>query len=143
MNITATFESIEELKAFAALIGQDPIQAEPHGDPVNAPAVSVIPTAPITAQVAPAAPAATAPQIPLSNPQQAPVSPQMPGAVQTTAPTYTRDDLSRAAVTLMESGRQDDLLALLARFGVEALTQLPQQHYGAFATELRRLGAQI
>lgn len=142
MNITATFESIEELKAFAALIGQDPIQTELHNT-VDAPAVSVIPTAPITAQVAPAAPAATAPQIPLSNPQQAPVSPQMPGAVQTTAPTYTRDDLSRAAVTLMESGRQDDLLALLARFGVEALTQLPQQHYGAFATELRRLGAQI
>lgn len=63
--------------------------------------------------------------------------------VQTAAPSYTADDLARAAMTLMDSGRQGDLINLLAQFGTEALTQLPQEQYGAFATALRGLGAPI
>jgi hypothetical protein len=35
------------------------------------------------------------------------------------------------------------LLALLSKYGVQALTQLDPAQYGAFATELRALGAQI
>jgi hypothetical protein len=53
------------------------------------------------------------------------------------------DDLTKAAVMLMDSGRQADLLNLLSQFGVEALPALPQEMYGAFATALRGLGAQI
>ena len=37
----------------------------------------------------------------------------------------------------------DTLLALLAKYGVQAVTQLKPEQYGAFATELRGLGAQI
>ena len=68
---------------------------------------------------------------------------QIPAQVQTTAQSYTMDDLTKAAVMLMDSGRQADLLNLLAQFGVEALPALPQEQYGAFATALRGLGAQI
>jgi hypothetical protein len=53
------------------------------------------------------------------------------------------DELTNAAVMLMDSGRQADLLNLLAQFGVEALPALPREQYGAFATALRGLGAQI
>ena len=35
------------------------------------------------------------------------------------------------------------LLELLGRHGVQAVTQLQPEQYGAFATELRALGAQI
>ena len=35
------------------------------------------------------------------------------------------------------------LLALLTKYGVQAITQLQPAQYGVFATELRALGAQI
>ena len=73
--------------------------------------------------------------------QQTPVTTSAP--VQTITPSYTMDDLAGAAVPLMESGRQADLLNLLAQFGVESLPALPKEQYGAFATALRGLGAQI
>lgn len=77
--------------------------------------------------------------------QMAPVTPPpvQQAPVQTATPSYTADDLARAAMTLMDSGRQGDLINLLAQFGTEALTQLPQEQYGAFATALRGLGAPI
>ena len=43
----------------------------------------------------------------------------------------------------MDGGKQQEVLALLAKFGVQALTMLPQEQYGNFATELRILGAKI
>ncbi|MCB7067977.1 hypothetical protein [Enterocloster citroniae] len=61
----------------------------------------------------------------------------------TTAPSYTLDDLTRAAIPLMDSGKQPALLQLLKDFGVEALPTLQPEQYGAFATALRGLGAQI
>ena len=82
---------------------------------------------------------------PVQTQQMAPVTPPpvQQAPVQTAAPSYTADDLARAAMTLMDSGRQGDLINLLAQFGTEALTQLPQEQYGAFATALRGLGAPI
>lgn len=74
-----------------------------------------------------------------------PAEPQKPtpAAVPTSQQTYTLDDLARAGMTLMDSGRQADLQGLLKQFGVEALPALPQEQYGSFATALRGLGAQI
>ncbi|PXV85122.1 hypothetical protein C8E03_11946 [Lachnotalea glycerini] len=63
--------------------------------------------------------------------------------IQTATTSYTLDNLSAAAMTLLDTGRQPDLLNLLAQFGVESLPALPQEQYGAFATALRGLGAQI
>lgn len=89
----------------------------------------------------PAAPAAPQKPTPAAQPTP-PVQPSTP-AVPTSQQTYTLDDLARAGMTLMDSGRQADLQGLLKQFGVEALPALPQEQYGAFATALRGLGAQI
>ncbi len=64
-------------------------------------------------------------------------------AVPTSAPSYTRDDLSRAAMQLMDKGLQMQLMGLIQSFGVASLMELPPDQYGAFATGLRGLGAQI
>ena len=71
--------------------------------------------------------------------QPAPAAQQIP----TTAPSYTLDELAKAAMTLMDTGRQAELQGLLGAFGVEALPALPKEQYGAFATALRERGAQI
>ena len=86
-------------------------------------------------------------QPPVQAPQPvAPTEPtqQVPQApVQTQIPTYTQQDLALAATQLMDSGKQQDVLNLIASFGVQALTQLPQEQFGNFATALRTLGAKI
>lgn len=75
--------------------------------------------------------------------------PQTP-APQTPAPqapvsavSYSADDLQKAAIGLMDMGKQPELIALLRSFGVEALPALPTDKYDAFALKLRELGARI
>ena len=100
--------------------------------PETVPPIAPAPVAPVPpiapAPVAPAAPMAPAPPAP------APVA---------TAPAFALDDLARAASALMDAGKQPALIALLGQFGVQALTQLQKDQYGAFATALRQLGAKI
>ena len=96
-------------------------------------ATPVTPAAPV-----PPAPAA-APTAPTAPTQNAPTAP----AVPTSAPSYTRDDLSRAAMTLMDKGMQAQLQQLIQSYGVNSLVELPQDQYGNFATALRGMGAQI
>jgi hypothetical protein len=87
-------------------------------------------------------PPVQAPQsVPTTTPQTPVQAPQAP--VQTQIPTYTQQDLALAATQLMDSGKQADVLNLIASFGVQALTQLPQEQFGNFATALRTLGAKI
>ena len=69
----------------------------------------------------------------------APVTNQVP----TTEVSYDINQIAVAATGLVDTGRQQDLLNLLAKFGVQALTQLDKSQFGAFATELRGLGANI
>lgn len=64
-------------------------------------------------------------------------------AVPVTAPTYTLDQIAKAGANLVDAGKMAQLLALLTKYGVQAVTQLTPDQYGAFATELRALGAQI
>lgn len=66
-----------------------------------------------------------------------------PPAVPTTAATYSLDQLAQAGTQLVDAGRRDELVGLLASFGVQALTQLPKEQYGNFATQLRAMGAKI
>lgn len=122
---------------------------EPRGIPVAAPAAPVAdsaPAAPVNptpAHVAPvAAPVAHTAPVPTEQPAAAPVA-QAPAAVPVTAPTYTVDQIARAGASLVDAGKMEQLLALLARYGVAAVTQLKPDQFGAFATELRALGAQI
>lgn len=73
----------------------------------------------------------------------APVGQSAAPTVPTTEHTYTRDELSRAAMTLMDKGMQVQLQQLIQSYGVASLVDLPADQYGNFATALRGLGAQI
>lgn len=124
--------------------------------------VASYPTAPAPAPApAPAAPVSPAPVTPTQTPAPTatpPVAAPAPTAGQTSAapgntpaptvpvtgaPTYTLDQISRAGASLVDAGKMQQLLELLGRYGVQAVTQLLPEQYGAFATELRALGAQI
>ena len=92
------------------------------------------------------------PVTPTSNivPQQAPVTvissavpQQASAAVPTATATYTIDQLAYAASPLIDAGKLPEVQALLGQFGVNILTELPAEQYGAFATALRGLGAKI
>jgi hypothetical protein len=64
-------------------------------------------------------------------------------AVPTSAQTYSMEQLAVAATQIVDAGRRTELVSLLNSFGVQALTALPKEHYGAFATQLRAAGAKL
>ena len=143
--IHVDFKDFNEMAEFARQLlgGQTGKVPETPAAPVvqPVPTAPVVQDTPVPVQVAavPTAPVVTAPAQPA-----APAKPAQPAAaVPTAQSSYTLDDLARAGMTLMDSGRQGDLLQLLARFGVDAIPALPQAQYGAFATALREMGAQI
>lgn len=113
----------------------------------NAPvAPAPVQTAPTPAPVAASAPAPA--PTPTPTPAAPPVAPMPTAAapapaVPVTAPTYTLDQIAKAGANLVDAGKMEQLLALLTKYGVQAVTQLTPDQYGAFATELRALGAQI
>lgn len=117
-----------------------PVQRVTSSQPVQQQAAPQQIQQPQHASVSQQQPVNTYPQT--QQPVQAPpTTNQQP--VQTSSISYTLDNLSAAAMTLLDAGRQPDLLNLLAQFGVESLPALPAEQYGAFATALRGLGAQI
>ena len=98
---------------------------------------SMFTTATPTPVPAPAVPV-TAPA-PVAAPTPAPAAAPVP----VTAPTYSLEQLARAGASLVDAGKMEQLLALLAKYSVQAVTQLQPDQFGVFATELRSLGAQI
>ena len=75
---------------------------------------------------------------------QTPEPAPTPEPVPTTPATYTLDELQRAAVGLMDKGMSStDLVAMLGEFGVQAITEVPADQFGAFAMKLREKGAEI
>lgn len=125
-QITVVYKDFEEMKAVARelLKGE---QAAPAQEQTAVPVQST--PAPVQSTPAPAC-------------QPAPAAP-VQQAVPTTAPSYTREDLSRAAITLMDKGQQAQLQQLVQSFGVNSLMELPPEQYGNFATALRGMGAEI
>lgn len=105
------------------------------------------PTVP-TVPVAPAVPVAN-PTTPATAPQTVPTAPSTPPvnspspSVPTAAPQYTLEMIAKAGTALVDAGKLGEVSALLGKFGVDVLTALDPSMYGAFATELRALGAQI
>ena len=115
---------VAALMRLAAAVNPDPNILTPDEPRPQMPAPA--PAAPIAPPAAPPAPAPAAPAVPV-----------------TAASTYTLDQIAKAGASLVDAGKMEPLLALLSRYGVQAVTQLAPEHYGAFATELRALGAQI
>ena len=141
--ITVEFKDFEEMKVFARqLLGMEDKPEPVIGTPVTAvPAAQAVP-----AGYAPAAapgPVPTVQPAPPAAVSMPAASQPAPAPVPTSTQSYTQDDLARAAMTLMDAGRQTELLQLLKEFGVESLPALPAAQYGAFATRLRAMGAQI
>lgn len=141
--IHVEFRDFQDMLSFARqLLGQV------EGEKVEKPVQSAV-VAPAATPVAPAVPIQSLPVTPVVPvPTQTPVVQSVPTApvqtpVPTTSVTYTPDDLARAAFALMDSGRQQELIGLLQQFGVNAIPELKPEQYGAFATALRGMGAQI
>lgn len=140
--ITVEFKDYEDMMEFAQKLSGSVQQAQLEP---KLPQISVTPTVPPVSSPVQTTLAASPMQASVQAPQSSPTTP-VPGITQTvptTTQSYTLDDIARAAMILMDSGRQGDLLGLLANFGVDALPALPQAQYGAFATALRGMGAQI
>lgn len=118
--------------------------------PTPAPAVAA-PVAPVTPAVpAPPTGAPQTPAVPVAPTAPAPIpvtaapTPSAPVAPTSPAPGYTLEQLSKAGAGLASDPiKRDQLIALLQQFGVPAITMLPPEQYGAFATALRGLGAKI
>ena len=153
INITLKLEGPEIVKALNSLtellgankVGGVVASAAPSMPEVQQPTqlIHTPPVQPVFAQQVQTPGPAQMP-VQIAQPMQQPV--QMPTpmtAVPTTAQTYSMDQLAVAATQLMDAGRANELRQLLASFGVQALTMLPKEHYGAFAPQLRAMGAKI
>ena len=104
-------------------------------------ASTAVPTAaPVLLPSAPAMPSSTAPT---TAPTPAPAQP-MPAQMPAAQPqTYSTQQLGLAARPLVEQGRQQELIALLAEFGVPSIASLPEPSRADFAARLRAMGGQI
>ena len=103
-----------------------------------------------TAVENPTTPVQSAPTIGTAAPTHAPApvqanapTPAAPTAPAAPAESYTLEALSRAGAALIDAGKMPQLLALLDKFGVKAVTQLSKDAYNDFAAELKSLGAQL
>lgn len=157
VNVTIRIDRIDDLiKAAGMLAGLHGEEASPAQKPYSAQIAQAtqIPAQAMTGQASPAAPiakpaqAAAAPQQPAKTtpaPQPAPIAQPAPAAapVPTAEHTYTAEELQVAAVALVDKGMMVQLQGLLQQFEVNSLPELPAEKYGAFATALRGMGAQI
>lgn len=76
----------------------------------------------------------------------APGAPEPPAAPTVpTAPTkkYSLDELLTATAPLMDAGKIADLQALMQKYGVASMMEIPEDRYGELATALRELGAEL
>ena len=83
-------------------------------------------------------------------PQQTAPAPQPQAptpAQQTTAQpqqkALTLNDIATAGAGLVDQGKMQQVIELLGKYGVQAITQLQPTQFDAFAGELRALGAAI
>ncbi|NRS51001.1 hypothetical protein [Brevibacillus sp. HB2.2] len=167
MNVNITIQAPELVSAIQALAhsitgNQLIAAATPQAVPTFTPQPAAVPPfTPVPAQTVQdyyqQPPQIVPPVPPTYQPEQAvPVTPSAappvvpgavpgvnPGAVPTEAPTYSIDQLAVAATQLVDAGRREELVQLLSAFGVQALTALPKEQFGAFATHLRAMGAKI
>lgn len=61
------------------------------------------------------------------------------------APSFTQADIAKAGAELFTTrpDLQPQVMALLGQYGCQSVMELKPEHFGAFATALRGLGAKI
>ena len=142
----ALISAIDKL-ASALNITAIPAQAPAPAAPANPTAVPAPVTAPASAPVQAASTSPIADPTPAQPPVQmnAAMTAPTPAPVVpvTAAPTYTLDQIATAGAALVNAGKMEQLLALLGKYGIQAITHLKAEQFGPFVTELRGLGAQI
>lgn len=145
MEITIHVPALEKLAdalmAMAHPNASEPISSEEKTTKATNVSFVEVPTPNMQA----AAPTPMQPEAPIPM-DPAPVTVQQPiPMVPTTQTTYKMDDLSVAAIRLIESGKlsMGELQQIMAGFGVASLPELPEAQYGTFATILRQKGANI
>ena len=94
-----------------------------------------VPSAPLPAPEPVPVPAAP---MPVPEPVPVPVAP-----VPAPATNITLQQIARAGASLVDRGKKAEVIGVLRRYGVQAVTQLKPEQFGQFAGELRALGAQI
>lgn len=119
------------------------IAETPAPDPAPAPVTPATPAIPESP--APAAQEVPAAPVPAPDPVPVPPAPAPAPAASVTpaGPTVTLEQLSHAGAALATSGKMPDLMALMKKYGVQAITQLAPEQYDAVAADLRAMGAQI
>ena len=121
------------LKAIEDMMGRFPAQN------IQPTVAAPVPPPTVTPVIAPVT------EVPVA-PVSAPGAPAVPTIAPTAAPTYSFDDLARAAVTLIDvdpSAREKIQSLLFTNYGVSALQELPEARRGDFANALHALGAKI
>lgn len=103
------------------------------------PAPQPVAPAPQTAQETPQQPVpqTPAPQVATPTPQAAPT------VSQPQQKALTLNDIATAGAGLVDQGKMQQVIELLGKYGVQAITQLQPTQFDAFAGELRALGATI
>lgn len=146
ITLTLTREQLLSLLGNAPAVSAAPAAALPSATTATSAAAPLSAPAPQPSMVsapsqlaAPPAQVQAPPPLPAVQPMQTPV--QMPA--QTAPQTYTVQQLGLAARPLMEQGRQQELLALMAEFGVPSIAALPEGSRADFAARLRAMGGQI
>lgn len=131
--------------------------SNPQDPTLAAPSAAPAPTAP---QAAPqAGPTSAYPSNPAPGPIPTAAAAGFPGPAPTPVsqasplpqaglplggpPQYTVDQIMQAGATLMDAGKVTELTNLLHSFGVQAVMDLKPEQLGAFATEMRKMGAAI
>lgn len=143
-NVT---EVLSDIKAFlqqnSALspdVGAMAAETHPDMDAVAPKAEASAPAPGVTASPAPAPTPTPAPA-----PEPAPKAPEPPVSAVPTAPAkdYSLDELLTATAPLMDAGKISELQALMQKYGVASMMEIPKERYGELATDLRALGARI
>lgn len=133
-------------------VEQSPVTVQPAQTPVITPAPQPAPAAPVAAPMMPQ-PVATA--TPVMIPPAAPVAQQfIPQPTTTPAPaapaqpqqsSVTLEQIINAAMPLMNSNPAFamQLQGILAKYGVQAVTQIPKEYLPNVAADLAALGAKF
>ena len=130
----------QAINTLAAAIQSRPVTASPSAPKNDKAKVENAAPAPIpAAQTAAPAPV----QMPTVAPAvQPPVAP-MPTVTAPVAPALTLEAIANAGAGLLERGMMEQLMGLLDKYGVKAVTMLRPDQLPYFAVELRALGAAI
>ena len=123
------------------------MEAETEKIETAAPAPVPVPVAPVPAPEPVPVPAATAPApepvpVPVA-PAPAPTAPAPVPEAKPSQPKIDLDTISQAGAGLIDEGKMPEIMNLLKKYGVQAVTQLKPEQYTDFAADMRELGAKI